>query len=44
MWLRTGLQNRPLDEVYIVVYFDAILYSVREDGVIRKLAAYVCIQ
>ena len=34
-------QNRPLDEVYPVVYIDAIHYSVREDGVIRKLAAYV---
>lgn len=34
-------QNRPLEEVYPVVYIDAIHYSVREDGVIRKLAAYV---
>ena len=34
-------QNRPLDEVYPVLYIDAIHYSVRQDGVIRKLAAYV---
>ena len=34
-------QNRPLDEVYPVVYIDAIHYSVRDNGVIRKLAAYV---
>jgi transposase-like protein len=31
-------QNRPLSEVYPVLYIDAIHYSVRE---IRKLAAYV---
>ena len=34
-------QNRPLDEVYPVVYIDAIHYSVRDNGVIRKLTAYV---
>ena len=34
-------QNRPLDEVYPIVYIDAIHYSVRDEGVIRKLAAYV---
>lgn len=34
-------QNRPLDEIYPVIFIDAIHYSVREDGVIRKLAAYV---
>ena len=34
-------QNRPLDEIYPVVYIDAIHYSVRDDGIIRKLAAYV---
>ena len=34
-------QNRPLDEIYPIVYIDAIHYSVREDGIIRKLAAYV---
>ena len=34
-------QNRPLDEIYPIVYIDAIHYSVREEGIIRKLAAYV---
>ena len=34
-------QNRPLEEVYPVLYIDAIHYSVRDNGVIRKLAAYV---
>ena len=33
--------NRPLDEVYPILYIDAIHYSVRDNGVIRKLAAYV---
>lgn len=34
-------QNRPLDEIYPVVYIDAIHYSVRDNNVIKKLAAYV---
>ena len=34
-------QNRHLDEVYPIVYIDAIQYSVRDEGIIRKLAAYV---
>ena len=34
-------QNRPLSELYPVLYIDAIYYSVRDNGVIRKLAAYV---
>ena len=34
-------QKRPLSEVYPVLYIDAIHYSVRDNGVIRKLAAYV---
>jgi transposase-like protein len=34
-------QNRPLSEIYPVLYIDAIHYSVRDNGVIRKLAAYV---
>ena len=31
---------RPLDEVYPILCIDAIHYSVRDNGVIRKLAAY----
>ncbi len=34
-------QQRPLDPVYPILYIDAIHYSVRDNGVIRKLAAYV---
>ena len=34
-------QHRPLSEVYPVLFIDAIHYSVRDNGVIRKLAAYV---
>ena len=34
-------KNRPLDEVYPILHIDAIHYSVRDNGVIRKLAAYV---
>ena len=34
-------QNRPLYEIYPILYIDAIHYSVRDNGVIRKLAAYV---
>ena len=34
-------QNRPLNEFYPIIYIGAILYSVRDNGVIRKLAAYV---
>lgn len=36
-------QSRPLDEVYPVVFIDAIHYSVRDNGIIRKLAAYVAL-
>ena len=34
-------QNRPLSEVYPILYIDAIHYSVRDNGIIRKIAAYV---
>ena len=34
-------QTRPLDEVYPVMFIDATHYSVRDNGVVRKLAAYV---
>lgn len=34
-------QNRPLSEVYPVLFIDAIHYSVRDNGIIKKLAAYV---
>lgn len=34
-------QKRPLEEVYPIVYIDAVHFSVRQDNIIRKLAAYV---
>lgn len=34
-------QNRPLSEVYPIVYIDAVHFSVRDNHVIKKLAAYV---
>lgn len=34
-------QNGLLDEIYPIVYIDVIRYSVRDNGVIRKLATYV---
>ena len=32
-------QNRPLSAVYPIVFIDAIHFSVRDDGIVRKLAA-----
>lgn len=34
-------QNLPLSEVHPILCIDAIHYSVRDNGVIHKLAAYV---
>lgn len=34
-------QNRPLDGIYPILFIDAIHYSARDNGVIKKLAAYV---
>ena len=34
-------QNRPLDDIYPVLFIDAVHFSVRDDNRIRKLAAYV---
>lgn len=34
-------QNRPLSAIYPIVFIDAIHFSVRNDGIISKLAAYV---
>lgn len=34
-------QNRPLNDVYPIVFIDAIHYSVRDNGLIRKKAAYI---
>lgn len=34
-------QRRPLDEIYPVIFIDAVHFSVWEDNVIKKRAAYV---
>lgn len=34
-------KNRPLSEVYAVVFMDAIHYKVRQDGQIKSKAAYI---
>jgi len=34
-------QQRPLAEIYPIVFIDAVHYSVKTDGIIKKLAAYV---
>ena len=34
-------QQRPLCEIYPIVFIDALYYSVKTDGIIKKLAVYV---
>lgn len=34
-------QKRPLNDVYPILFIDAVHFSVREDHIIKKLAAYV---
>lgn len=34
-------QQRPLSSLYPVVFIDAVHFSVRADGIVKKLAAYV---
>lgn len=34
-------QNRPLSAVYPILFIDAVHFSVRDNGIIRKLAAYI---
>lgn len=36
-------QNRPLDDVYAVLFMDAIHYKIRTDGKIANKAAYTCL-
>ena len=36
-------QSRPLEEVYVVVYLDAMLVSIREQQAVRKRAVHVAI-
>jgi putative transposase len=39
----TEWQNRPLESIYIAVFFDAIHYKVRHDGKVVSKAAYTAI-
>lgn len=34
-------QERPLSSIYPIVFIDAVHFSVREEGVVKKLAAYI---
>ncbi|WP_372713178.1 IS256 family transposase [Ilyobacter sp.] len=34
-------QNRPLDDVYPIIFIDAVHFAVRHEKIIKKLAAYV---
>lgn len=34
-------QRRPLAEIYPIVFIDAVHFSVREENIVKKLAAYV---
>ncbi len=36
-------QNRPLDSLYVAVFFDAIFFKVRENGKIVSKAVYSCL-
>ena len=36
-------QTRPLEELYVVIYLDAMVVSIREAQVVRKKAVYVAI-
>jgi len=36
-------QQRPLSEMYPIVFIDAVHYSVKIEGIVRKLAAYVAL-
>ena len=39
----TEWQNRPLQEIYPIIFLDAIHYNVKQDGVIAKKAVYIII-
>ena len=36
-------QNRVLDNVYPIIYMDAIHYKIRDDGRVTNRAAYICL-
>lgn len=37
-------QNCQLDEVYQILYINTLHYSIRNNGVIRKFAAYIILE
>ena len=39
----TEWQNRPLDEVYPIIYLDALFTKIRDDGQIKKKALYIAL-
>lgn len=41
--IATQWQNRPLDEIYPVVFFDAIHFKVRDEARVINKAAYTCL-
>ncbi len=36
-------QNRPLDEVYPIVYLDALFVKIRDEGTVQKKAIYLAL-
>ena len=36
-------QNKPLEDIYTIVYFDAIHFKVKDDSKVRSRAAYTCL-
>jgi putative transposase len=36
-------QNRPLDPVYPVVFFDALRVKIRDEGLVKNKAVYVAL-
>jgi putative transposase len=36
-------QNRPLDQVYPVVFFDALRVKIRDEGLVKNKAVYVAL-
>lgn len=36
-------RSRPLEEVYAIVYFDAVRVKIRDEGLVRNKAVYLAI-
>ena len=39
----TAWQNRPLEQVYAIVYFDALRVKIRDEGAVKNKAVYLAI-